>query len=97
MGVTGARAQVGAQAAGLVDRVRAATALPVAVGLGVSTAAQAAEVAGFADGVIVGSALVRVLLDAERRGLGEQAALEGIRALAADLAAGVRGGVPASA
>jgi tryptophan synthase alpha chain len=97
MGVTGARAQVGAQAAGLVDRVRAATALPVAVGLGVGTAAQAAEVAGFADGVIVGSALVRVLLDAERRGLGEQAALEGIRALAADLAAGVRGGVPASA
>jgi len=97
MGVTGARAQVGAQAAGLVDRVRAATALPVAVGLGVGTAAQAAEVAEFADGVIVGSALVRVLLDAERRGLGEQAALDGIRALAADLAAGVRGGVPASA
>ncbi|SNQ48230.1 Tryptophan synthase alpha chain [Frankia canadensis] len=97
MGVTGARAEVGEQAASLVERVRAATTLPVAVGLGVSTAAQAAQVAGFADGVIVGSALVRVLLDAERRGLGEAAALDGIRALAADLAAGVRAAVPASA
>ncbi|WP_235486019.1 tryptophan synthase subunit alpha, partial [Frankia sp. AvcI1] len=59
MGVTGTRAAVGSQAADLVARVRATTELPVAVGLGVSTGAQAAEVAGFADGVIVGSALVK--------------------------------------
>src|SRR5262249_16332172 len=54
MGITGARSAVGEAAAGLVERVRRCTALPVAVGLGVSTAAQAAEVAQFADGVIVG-------------------------------------------
>ena len=59
MGVTGARAQVGSRRAGAGRRVRALTDLPVGVGLGVSTGAQAAEVAAFADGVIVGSALVR--------------------------------------
>jgi tryptophan synthase alpha chain len=63
MGVTGARAAVGDRAETLVARVRQATSTPVAVGLGVSTGEQAAEVAGYADGVIVGSALVRVLLD----------------------------------
>lgn len=68
MGVTGARAAVGAKAADLVARVREVTDLPVAVGLGVSTGAQAAEVAGFADGVIVGSALVRALADGGRAG-----------------------------
>ncbi|MCM3886175.1 tryptophan synthase subunit alpha [Frankia sp. R82] len=92
MGVTGARAQVGAQAEGLVARVREVTSLPVAVGLGVGTAAQAAQVATFADGVIVGSALVRVLVDAQRRGDDPESALSGIKALAADLALGVRGG-----
>lgn len=86
MGVTGARSQVGQAAHALVERTRAVTDLPVGVGLGVSTRAQAAEVASFADGVIVGSALVRTLLDSStarqrRRALG---------ALAADLAAGVR-------
>jgi tryptophan synthase alpha chain len=86
MGVTGARSQVGQAAHALVERTRAVTDLPVGVGLGVSTRAPAAEVASFADGVIVGSALVRTLLDSStarqrRRALG---------ALAADLAAGVR-------
>ncbi|MCL9796960.1 tryptophan synthase subunit alpha, partial [Frankia sp. AgKG'84/4] len=90
MGVTGARAEVGNAAAGLVGRVRAVSDLPVAVGLGVSSAAQAARVASFADGVIVGSALVRVLLEARRRGAGESEALKDIGALAAELAAGVR-------
>ncbi len=56
--------------------------IPVCVGLGVSTGDQAAQVAGFADGVIVGSALVRCLLD----GGGAQA----VRELAAELADGVR-------
>ncbi|WP_163552982.1 tryptophan synthase subunit alpha [Candidatus Frankia alpina] len=97
MGVTGTRAAVGTQAADLVARVRTATELPVAVGLGVSTGAQAAEVAGFADGVIVGSALVKVLVDAQRSGAGDAAALDGIGRLAAELAAGVRTPVPASA
>ena len=64
MGVTGARASVGDAAATLVTRVRELVpGIPVCVGLGVSTGEQAAQVAGFADGVIVGSALVRCLLD----------------------------------
>ena len=64
MGTTGTRDAVGGQAAGLVRRVRECTSLPVAVGLGVRDRSQAAQVAGFADGVIVGSAFVRRLLDA---------------------------------
>ena len=59
MGITGTRDAVSGDAAGLVARIREHTDLPVAVGLGVSNGAQAAEVAGFADGVIVGSAFVR--------------------------------------
>ncbi|MCL9760648.1 tryptophan synthase subunit alpha [Frankia sp. AiPa1] len=100
MGVTGARAEVGNQAAGLVARVREVTTLPVAVGLGVSTATQAAQVATFADGVIVGSALVRVLVDGQRRGEDPQATVARVGTLAADLARGVRGTqspVPATA
>ncbi|KRV49205.1 tryptophan synthase subunit alpha [Wenjunlia vitaminophila] len=88
MGVTGTRAAVSADAADLVRRTRASTELPVCVGLGVSTAEQAAEVAGFADGVIVGSAFVKRLLDAEDLDAG----LAGVRDLAADLAKGVRAG-----
>lgn len=85
MGVTGARQAVGAEAAALVARTRAVTDLPVCVGLGVSTAAQAEQVAGFADGVIVGSAFVRRLLDAPDPAAGVAAVAE----LAAELAAGV--------
>jgi tryptophan synthase alpha chain len=87
MGITGARAAVGDAAAGLVQRVRQFTKLPVAVGVGVSTAAQAAEVARYADGVIVGSALVQRLLGAPDAESGCAA----VAALTADLAAGVRG------
>ncbi|WP_151523268.1 tryptophan synthase subunit alpha [Serinicoccus kebangsaanensis] len=63
MGVTGVRASVGDAALELVGRTRGVTDLPLCVGLGVSTGEQAGEVAGFADGVIVGSALVRTLAD----------------------------------
>ena len=86
MGVTGAREQTSSAAPALVARVRAATGLPVGVGLGVSNGDQAAEVAEYADGVIVGSALVRQLLDATS----EAAGIKAIGALAADLAEGVR-------
>ncbi len=86
MGVTGARAASSARGPGLVDRVRAATDLPVGLGLGVSNGRQAAEVAGYADGVIVGSAFVRCLLDAPSEADGRQA----LAALTAELAAGVR-------
>ncbi|MFB7995500.1 tryptophan synthase subunit alpha [Streptomyces sp. NPDC056002] len=87
MGVTGTRESVGNQAQDLVRRTKATTDLPVCVGLGVSNAKQAAEVAGFADGVIVGSAFVKLMLDAQD----EPAGLAAVRALAADLADGVRG------
>jgi len=87
MGVTGARAQVSNRAEALVARVRPLTDLPLAVGLGVSTGAQAAEVAAYADGVIVGSAFVRLLIDAPDPAAG----IEAVRGLAVELAAGVRG------
>src|SRR6201996_4289514 len=58
MGITGARDAVSSSAADVVAKIREHTALPAAVGLGVSTGAQARQVAGFADGVIVGSAFV---------------------------------------
>ena len=83
MGVTGTRATVSEAAEKLVSRTRAAAPeLAVCVGLGVSDGSQAAEVAAFADGVIVGSAYVRELL--EGRGA------DGVRALSRDLAQGVR-------
>jgi len=88
MGVTGTRTAVGGAAETLVRRVRAVTDKPVCVGLGVSNGDQAAEVAGFADGVIVGSAFVRALLDAASPEDGCRAVEE----LAGDLAAGVRRG-----
>jgi tryptophan synthase alpha chain len=63
LGVTGERASLSDMAAPLVSRLRACTDRPVCVGIGVSTPAHAAEVAGFADGVIVGSAAVRAAAD----------------------------------
>ncbi|MFJ2301676.1 tryptophan synthase subunit alpha [Streptomyces sp. NPDC087787] len=88
MGVTGTRESVGTQAQDLVERTRATgTGLPVCVGLGVSGRAQAAEVAGFADGVIVGSAFVKRMLEAPDPAAG----VEAVRALAGELASGVRG------
>src|SRR5699024_8806873 len=83
MGVTGTRAAVGEKAEELVAGTRAAGAERVCVGLGVSTGEQAAEVARYADGVIVGSALVRTLnrTDGDRA-----AALAGLRELVAELA-----------
>lgn len=59
MGVTGAQTEVSSSARELVERVREATDLPVAVGLGVRDGQQAASIAEYADGVIVGSALIQ--------------------------------------
>jgi tryptophan synthase alpha chain len=64
MGVTGVRESVSTAAGTLVRRIRAITDLPVCVGVGISNAAQAARVAGVADGVIVASALVKAILGA---------------------------------
>jgi len=89
MGVTGARASSSDLAGPLVERARAVTDLPIGVGLGVSNGTQAAEVAAFADGVIVGSAFVRRLLDA---GADRQKGLDSVAELTRDLADGVRRG-----
>jgi tryptophan synthase alpha chain len=86
MGITGTRDAVSADASGLVGRIREHTDLPVAVGLGVSNGTQAAQVAGFADGVIVGSAFVRRLLDDQ--------GVPAIRELTSELAASVHRPAP---
>ena len=86
MGVTGTRAAIGNAAGDLVARCRRlAPDTHFCVGLGVSDADQAAEVAGYADGVIVGSAFVRRLLDDPGPG-----GIAAVRDLAAELAEGVR-------
>jgi tryptophan synthase alpha chain len=86
MGVTGAREQTSDAAPRLVSRTRAVTDLPVGVGLGVSDAAQAAAVADYADAVIVGSAVVRRLLDATDLAAG----VREVASLTTALASGVR-------
>jgi tryptophan synthase alpha chain len=91
MGVTGARSAVGDAAHELVRRTRAVTDLPIGVGLGVSSGEQAAEIAAFADGVIVGSALVASLLAGQEEVDGGRSALT---SLVHDLAGGVRQGHP---
>jgi tryptophan synthase alpha chain len=88
MGVTGARTTSSDLAGPLVARTRKVTDLPIGVGIGVSNGRQAAEVAAYADAVIVGSAFVRTLLDA---GSDRHAGLARLSALTRDLAEGVRG------
>jgi tryptophan synthase alpha chain len=88
MGVTGARSNITIDAHDLVKRVRSVTMLPVCVGLGVSTREQAKSVAAYADGVIVGSAFIKLLLNEPD----EEAALISVSELAKELAAGVREG-----
>jgi tryptophan synthase alpha chain len=63
LGVTGERADLATSATAIAARLKAITDLPVLVGVGISTPAQAAEVCEVADGVIVGSALIRHLLE----------------------------------
>jgi tryptophan synthase alpha chain len=87
MGITGARDSLGPDTAGLVARTRAHTDLPVAVGLGVRSGEQAAEIAGFADAVIVGSALVSKCEEGP----------SAVRALTEELAQGVRTPISAGA
>jgi tryptophan synthase alpha chain len=80
MGVTGARDAVSVAAPELVSRVKAVSDIPVGVGLGVRSREQAAEIGAYADGVIVGSALVSALKDG----------IPAVRSLTVELADGVR-------
>ncbi len=79
MGITGARTDVDSAARVLVERLREAGSTSACVGLGISTAEQVREILGYADGAIVGSALVRALSDG---------GVDAVGALARDLAAG---------
>lgn len=84
-GVTGVRDQVAANIPEAVSRIRQHTALPVAVGFGISTREQVRQVARMADGVVVGSALVNVIKD----NLDNRAGLPArLRIAAAELVAG---------
>lgn len=67
MGVTGVRSEISTDLKDILKAVRAATSLPAAVGFGISTPAQAREIAEIADGVIVGSAIVKII---EQHGAG---------------------------
>ena len=80
-GITGARTELPQDLASFVARVRRYTDLPLAVGFGIGNGAQAAAVAQIADGVIVGSALVRA----------GRESVDAARQLGAELAAGTRG------
>ena len=72
-GVTGAREQVSGRSSELLDRVRAHTDLPLAVGFGISNRAHVEEVGETAEAAVVGSALIRVMLDSPREQLVERA------------------------
>ncbi|AOS62773.1 tryptophan synthase subunit alpha [Actinoalloteichus hymeniacidonis] len=91
MGVTGTRDTVGSEALSTVRRARAHTTLPIGVGLGVRSGAQAAELAAFSDAVIVGSAFVSKIGGVDRELSGAEAE---VRKLAEELSAGVRGRRP---
>ena len=89
-GVTGERAELPPELGDVVERVRAAASVPVAVGFGVGTPEQVAEVGRIADGVIVGSRLVRTIADAESFDQG----LQDVNAFLADAAAALSAGRP---
>ncbi len=87
LGVTGERDRLAATATSLAERVREVTDLPLVLGVGISTADQARAAGAFADGIIVGSALVRTVMDA-----GSPAEAAGaLRASVETLAAALRG------
>lgn len=68
-GVTGVRTELAATARELIDRLRPLTDLPLVLGVGVGSPSQAAEVARFSDGAVVGTALMAKLLEGDREGM----------------------------
>lgn len=86
MGVTGERSEGSGRLGPLIDRIRAVSSVPVVCGVGISTPEQAAAAAALgADGVIVGSALVRRILEAPDFDQGREAVSAAVAALAAAL------------
>jgi tryptophan synthase alpha chain len=92
-GITGTASASAADIGGAIARLRRHTDLPVAVGFGIKTAAQAAEVAALADAAVVGSALINCLaenLDAD--GVAEPGLVKAVLSMVSDLAGGVASG-----
>ncbi|MCE8020409.1 tryptophan synthase subunit alpha [Halomonas sp. MCCC 1A11036] len=85
-GVTGGRAPVAQDVERMVDQLRERSRLPVAVGFGIRNAAQATAIGRFSDAVVVGSALVEAIANAETR----HGAIEAVHGLVRELAEGVR-------
>jgi tryptophan synthase alpha chain len=91
-GITGAAAPDVSKVAAAVARIKRHTRLPVAVGFGVRTAAQARALAAGAEGVVVGSALVGAVKDSlDAKGKATARTVKAVTALVAKLASGVRG------
>jgi tryptophan synthase alpha chain len=78
-GVTGVRSSLPSDLEAFIQRVRAQTDLPLAVGFGISTPAQARVVGAMADGVIVGSALVRAIAESTQPAQAAAAFVAGLR------------------
>ena len=90
-GITGAAAPDPGKVAASVARIKESTDLPVAVGFGVKTAQQAADIGKGADGVVVGSALVSAIADSlDENGNATAETPSAVHVLVADLASGVR-------
>lgn len=70
LGVTGTRSEITTDIASLVSLVRENTSLPCAVGFGISTPGQAAKMAEISDGVIVGSAIIKIIAEYGRKAAG---------------------------
>ena len=92
LGVTGVKSAAAGDIATAISRIKAHTPLPVMVGFGVKTGEQAAAIAAYADGVVVGSALVNAVRDTLVDGKATTATVKAVTDLVADLAAGVRRG-----
>lgn len=82
VGVTGERSSASSRIEGLADRIRAVTDVPIVFGVGISTPEQAAAAAAHGEGVIVGSAIVRRVIDAEDADSATSAVVEAVRELA---------------
>jgi len=93
-GITGTRSAAAADIEAAVARLRRHTDLPLAVGFGIKTPEQAAEVAGLADAAVVGSALVnRLAENLDNDGKATKETVDAVLGMVRDLATGVRGGV----
>ena len=91
-GITGTKSAMTRDVAAGLERIRRATDLPVAVGFGVRNAGQAAEIASFADAVVVGSAIVQRIESTLAGGRASDGTIAGVEALVRELAGGVRNG-----